>query len=295
MGLPRLLWVRSPHGCDGKVARAIADEYFEVLAVPNARAAHVSSQRSVPHVVCWDFDDAHAAELRAMRDFKMARPSTPILMLTTRHSEALAVWAFRARVWNYLVKPVSPSELRANLSILAQISTDNSGPPRLLRSVRTLLPDDIDSVDESSRGPCVHAAVMHIEKHFSEKLRQSDVAGVCGMNSCRFSRAFKAAYGITYSEYLVRFRISRACRLLQGAHTATSAGMAVGFEDPSHFARAFRKLLGMSPSEYQREKPPLRPRIDRRRRPRQVIGVRVRADKRRSTAAVATLNAGPGV
>ena len=73
------------------------------------------------------------------------------------------------------------------------------------------------------------------------------------MGVCSFSRAFKAQYGLTFRDYLLRFRIGRACELLrQGVHSATDVGLAVGFEDPSHFARAFRRVLGICPSSYQR-------------------------------------------
>jgi AraC-like DNA-binding protein len=266
MERPRLLWVRALNGCESKVARALADEYFSVTESPSVRLAPIWAQRVASQVVCWEFEEAQALQLRAMRDFKVAHPSIPLLMLTTQHSEELAVWAFRARVWNYLVKPVAASELRANFNTMAQMVLDNRGPPRSVRFVRALLPNDVDSNQESPRVLSVKAAVEQVERHFAEKLRQTTVAASCGMSSCRFSRAFKAAYGLTFSEYLIRFRINRACQLLrQGSHSATGAGLAVGFEDPSHFARAFRKLLGISPSSYQRQKPPLGSLLERRR------------------------------
>jgi AraC-like DNA-binding protein/ActR/RegA family two-component response regulator len=269
MERPRLLWVRSHDGCETRVARAIADEFFTVIDATSARSAVQSVQRCSPHVLCWEFEDTQAAQLRAMRDFKASNPSLPVLMLTTQHSEALAVWAFRARVWNYLVKPVAASELRANFRTLAEMAVDAKGPARAVRFVGALLPDDVTAEEEPRRLLCVKAAVEQVERHHAEKLRQSTVAAKCGMSSCRFSRAFKAAYGMTFSEYLMRYRIARACHLLRrGSHNATSAGLAVGFEDPSHFARAFRKLLHTSPSSYQREKPPLRPLFERRRRMR---------------------------
>jgi DNA-binding response OmpR family regulator len=142
MNRPRLLWVRTPHGCESKVSRAIAEEYFSVTLSPSVRLAPLSVQRFAPQIVCWEFDDPHAGALRAMRDFKVANPSLPLLMLTTQHSEALAVWAFRARVWNYLVKPVAASELRANFNALARIVPEASGPARSVWFIRALLPDD---------------------------------------------------------------------------------------------------------------------------------------------------------
>ena len=73
------------------------------------------------------------------------------------------------------------------------------------------------------------------------------------MTVCAFSRAFKAQFGLTFREYLLRYRIGRACELLkERVHNATDAGIAVGFEDASHFARAFRRdvlaLVGHSGS-----------------------------------------------
>ena len=265
----RLLWIRVADGCESAASRAIAEEYFAVGVCPNIAAAQAWVRRFAPQVVCWEFEEAHAAALRAMRDFKIANPSLPLLMLTTQHSETLAVWAFRTRVWNYLVKPVATNELRANFSILTELVRDDQGPSRSVRSVRDLLPGDLAADSSAERVPALQAAVKQVERHYAEKLRQAAVAAQCGMSASRFSRAFKAEYGLTFSDCLMRFRIGRACRLLrQGSHSATTAGLAVGFEDASHFARAFRKLLGTSPSAYQRQGSVISPANERRRRPR---------------------------
>jgi AraC-like DNA-binding protein/ActR/RegA family two-component response regulator len=265
----RLLWIRVADGCESAASRALAEEYFTVGVCPNIASAQAWVRRFSPQVVCWEFEEAHAAALRAMRDFKVAHPSLPLLMLTTQHSEALAVWAFRTRVWNYLVKPVATNELRANFSILSELVRDEHGPSRSVRSVRDLLPGDVAADSSAVRVPALQTAVKQVERHYAEKLRQAAVAASCGMSASSFSRAFKAEYGLTFSDYLMRFRIGRACRLLrQGSHSATTAGLAVGFEDASHFARAFRRLLGTSPSSYQRRESALHPLNERRRRPR---------------------------
>jgi len=53
-----IAWARSAPGCDSKVARDIADEYFEVPIAPSTRVAQLWSQGLAPHVMCWDFEDA---------------------------------------------------------------------------------------------------------------------------------------------------------------------------------------------------------------------------------------------
>src|ERR1700733_344561 len=237
MERPGLLWVRSLHGCESTVSMAVAEEYFSINVCPSARTAQQLAQRLASKAVCWEFEEAHPAPLRAMRAFKAANPLLPLLMLTTQHSEELAIWAFRARVWNYLTKPVATSELRANFSTLAQLVRDNHGPSRSVRSVGALLPRDLTSSLAVPRVRSLQAAVLQVERQFADKLRQAAVAASCGMSICSFSRAFKAEFGLTFRDYLMRFRISRACRLLrQGSHSATNAGLAVGFEDASHFA-----------------------------------------------------------
>jgi AraC-like DNA-binding protein/ActR/RegA family two-component response regulator len=296
----RLLWIRAEPGCDSSICRAIAQEYFNVEVCSNIGSAQAWMQRFAPQVVCWDLEEAQAGALRAMRDFKIANASLPLLMLTTQHSEALAVWAFRARVWNYLTKPVASNELRANFCTLAQLVRDAHGPSRSVRSVGALLPCDVGSSVTVPRVRSLHAAVMQVERQYAEKLRQAAVAANGGMSSSSFSRAFKAEYGMTFSAYLMRYRIGRACRLLrQGSHSATTAGLAVGFEDASHFARAFRKLLGSSPSLYQREKSPLGPMNERRRRARGILGTAGRIGKgklpaRRVVTPVEQAHAGRG-
>ena len=60
-------------------------------------------------------------------------------------------------------------------------------------------------------------------------------------------------FGITFREYLLRFRIREACiRLASGAAPVTEIAYAVGFHDGSYFARMFRRYTGMLPSQYAR-------------------------------------------
>jgi len=250
MQRPRLLWVRIADFAATDIPRGIAEDYFE-LQVCNGGEVSAVVQQFAPQVACFDFEQTQADQLRTMRDFKRLHPSMPVLMLTAQHSESLAVWAFRVRVWNFLVKPVRTSELRANFDVLARMVADKQGPARAARCVGTLIPDEV--AETAVLTAPLDPALRQVEQHYANKLRQSAVACACGMTVCSFSRAFKAEFGVTFREYLLRYRIGRACELLrQGVHSATDAGMAVGFEDASHFARAFRRVLGISPSKFVR-------------------------------------------
>ena len=92
-----------------------------------------------------------------------------------------------------------------------------------------------------------------MREHFHEKFPASAIARFCGLSRFQFSRSFHAAFGITFREYLLRFRILEACkRLREGSAPVTEIAFAVGFHDGSYFARMFRRYTGVLPSQYAR-------------------------------------------
>lgn len=102
-----------------------------------------------------------------------------------------------------------------------------------------------------------HAGVLRapefVREHFHEKFPARDIASFCGLSRFQFSRSFHAVYGITFREYLLRYRILAACdRLREGAMPVTEIAFAVGFHDGSYFARMFRRYTGVLPSQYAR-------------------------------------------
>src|SRR5690349_5516339 len=101
MTRPRLLWIRTAEEGTNSMERSVASEHFELRTCSDITGVQTAAQAYAAQVACFDFEHPQVDQLKAMRDFKIAYPSVPLLMLTTQHSEALAVWAFRARVWNY--------------------------------------------------------------------------------------------------------------------------------------------------------------------------------------------------
>lgn len=75
------------------------------------------------------------------------------------------------------------------------------------------------------------------------------IAEVVGMGEARMCTAFKAVYGITIYNLVVRCRMDHAIRLLTGSNASiTDIALDLGYEYPGNFSTAFRKLYGISPS-----------------------------------------------
>ena len=99
----------------------------------------------------------------------------------------------------------------------------------------------------------VARAMEYVALHYAEKFPARDIAEHCGLSRFQFSRSFHTAFGMTFREYLLRYRIVAACQRLREANTAvTEIAFAVGFHDGSYFARMFRRYTGMLPSQYAR-------------------------------------------
>jgi AraC-like DNA-binding protein len=206
-----------------------------------------------PNALCFEFDQVNPPGLAAMEQALEKYPALPVLMLTVQHAESLAVWSFRVGVWNYLVKPVSVSEFSANLDVLSRICA-RGGLPLHPKPPDIEEPRDLRSMPVDERVSRLQPALQYVRERFNEKVTEKEAARLCGMQRFAFSRAFHAAFGLTFRAYLMRTRIGEARRLLvEGGHAVTEVCFATGFSDGSYFAAMFKRYTGVLPSHYEKQ------------------------------------------
>jgi AraC-like DNA-binding protein/CheY-like chemotaxis protein len=260
-----LLWVNCFHRIEPpELVYQIGDECtVRWLRDPSGVPAAVAAVR--PQILSFDFDNPNAFGLERLRATKMDFPAIPILMLTEDHSEALAVWALRARVWDYLVKPVPDTTIQARVQALcAGIDPPGRRSPR--RPIQIAAPEWVSAPAEGAPRPHYRAilrAKAYVEEHLGDDLDVMALARYCSMSYFHFSRTFKRVYGKTFTEFLHELRVQRAAELLRiPAMSVTRACYDAGFHSLPHFGRIFRRYMSVSPSEYQKsiEEAPLRSR-----------------------------------
>ncbi|HEY5624301.1 MAG TPA: helix-turn-helix domain-containing protein [Gammaproteobacteria bacterium] len=249
MNKPELLWVNLTVSLKEAEFPTGFRDYFEIRSCNDPYMLDDLLDRRLPLAACFDFDYPDRTGLQLLRATKQNFTSLPLLMLTLQHSESLAIWAFRSKVWDYLVKPLPRREIdRCSRSLLEIRSFGKSQQHRSPAIRGITLPDEIS--DRPRKGdPALAPAIYFIEKNFRTKIRSEDVAKICGMSPFRFSRAFKDSLGSTFRDYLLDFRLKEACRLLENPTIAvTDVAYAVGFNDASYFARVFKQRIGIPPS-----------------------------------------------
>jgi AraC family L-rhamnose operon transcriptional activator RhaR len=127
-------------------------------------------------------------------------------------------------------------------------------------TVLGILADGRDPVSVAAVHPAVAATVTRFEGAPEEQWRLDDLARAVNLDPAYLGRLFAQHVGLTPMGFLARVRAERAATLL--AHTDMSAaqvGAAVGWDNPTYFARRFRTLVGLTPSEYRRRSQPIAP------------------------------------
>lgn len=250
----QLLWVDLTLTRPAQNTAKIFTDLFSVkiLGTPNQPQTNINISNRDAIVFDYDFPDR--ASLRLLLQTKQQFPSLPVIMVTEQHSEDLALWALRARVWEYLIKPIKDQQLQDLEGELLKLRAFRNQPGVKRCSFQRALhaPDEARISPANFSDEIIQRAMSYIDSHLSDKITESQLANLCGISPYRFSRLFKQSSGSTFQEYLLHHRIDEAARLLANPNTSiTDVAFIVGFNDASYFTRAFKRCKGMNPSDFR--------------------------------------------
>lgn len=92
----------------------------------------------------------------------------------------------------------------------------------------------------------------YVESHLDGKITMAEAARVANFSVFHFTRFFKAATGMTFSDYLSNFRVKRAEWFLSSTEDSiTEIALKTGFNSIQSFDRVFKELKGCSPKTYR--------------------------------------------
>ncbi len=127
---------------------------------------------------------------------------------------------------------------------------------RWIRNKQQLIMEEFDDYRNKEK---INMAVHYIKENYRNELNMAVVSNTISMNYSLFSLNFKQYTGMNFVNYLKKIRIEEAKRLLaETDEKIIDISQMVGYENEKHFMKTFKSISGVSPSEYRRNKQPLR-------------------------------------
>lgn len=253
MRQPTLLWVPMHSEAASEASIAPFERHCQVRRIGPEHLWAAVSMATASDVICLDYEHPDLDGLKFAADTKTRFASVPIVMLTSQQSHQIMLWALRMRVFDVIIKPVAAEDVARCVQRLEPIvaARRTQSVRRNATGVESIPLEARYRLREGARDK-LRQVPDYIAKHYTEAISEIAMAKLCGMSPFRFSRAFRSAYGITFRDYLSEHRLGHAKRLLGNQQiSVTDVAAMTGFDDPSYFARLFRKRTGTTPTGFR--------------------------------------------
>ena len=174
----------------------------------------------------------------------------PVILLTARSSQMHKIEGLETGADDYITKPFNSIELKIRIQNI--IESRRKLWERFQREIRVEPREiTINSVDEQFLSRAIEIIEEHMDDpEFDPKLFSRKI----GMSRAGLYNKLRTLTGHSVRDFIIAIRLKRSAQLLkQSGLTVTQIAYEVGFKDPSHFTKLFKKQFGKSPKAYIRE------------------------------------------
>lgn len=180
------------------------------------------------------------------------------IIITAYNDFDYARRALRQGVFDYISKPIDDDDLARIVKAAAQKIEAAKHSEKIQQSLlkssesKIMLFQEYLGGSMSMQEDYVMQAASFISENFAKDISLNDIASAQKISESRLSHIFKITTGYTIKNYLQNYRIRNACTLLSNPNTKVyEAAYMSGFKDQRYFAIVFKKLVGLTPREFQ--------------------------------------------
>jgi two-component system response regulator YesN len=227
---------------------------LEVIQAENGRRAVELFDENSCHIALLDIEMPGINGLEAARLIREKNKNCSIIFLTAFDDFNYAKKAISVRVLDYLLKPSSDEELIAVLDEaihLAEISEKKSGNIiNFESSGRDFM--NSQKADQTRLSAVCKAILEFIYNNYNEDISLQDAAKALNYADAYFCKIFKQCFDMNFTTYLSNFRVEKAKLQLEDITVnVKDISENVGFRDSNYFAKVFKRIVGVTPSEYR--------------------------------------------
>ncbi|MBR6527130.1 MAG: response regulator [Lachnospiraceae bacterium] len=200
-------------------------------------------ERYNPNVIITDVRMPHMDGIEMMAELRRRGCRAHVIVLTAYSDFAYARSALKHGAVDYLLKPFQDQELVAAINSIREKEQEQT----------TLTPQDMLPLVKGDKSKYVLQALSYIAEHYGDyDISITPIARHLGVSESHLSHVFKKETSYTIISYLTQYRMHMAMKLLQDCrYKIYEVADKVGYRDVTYFGSAFKKVVGMSPSEYQ--------------------------------------------
>ena len=219
----------------------------ELLEAMEGEAGLEILRTQQPEIVLVDMKMPKMDGTRFLEIARQEFPQVKYIVISGYDDFEYAKQAIKAKVLDYLLKPVVESELNEVLALAATELAGEKGREQYGRSFaefkKSLMTSDKRSLTEIKD---------YIDRHFERDIKLSFFAERYYLSKEYLSKLFREEFGFTIYEYVLKVRMEKAKELLSDPEVKVLTVSAyVGYQDNNYFSRAFKTYYGVSPTEFR--------------------------------------------
>ena len=256
------------------LARRLMRRFGDILQISeatNGKEAVQLYEKEHSQIIIMDISMPELNGVEAAEKIRSMDEDCIIVFLTAYDEFSYAKRAIVIRALDYLLKPCDEEELAAVMEEAMRLTdkaVHNKENPTGNRAEMTEAekeaekrreqwpwnPDAEAPKDpETERMNQVAEKIRtYIRENYMNEISMQDAARQFNYSDAYFCKLFKQCFDQNFTSYLTNFRINEAKRLLKDKNISIKdAGMKVGYYDSNYFAKVFKRVTGMIPSEYR--------------------------------------------
>lgn len=209
----------------------------------NGEEALQAVERYQPSLIITDLKMPKMDGIEMLRRLREEGNNAFVIILTAYDSFAYAQSALRLGAVDFLLKPFHDGELeQAVRNLRCRIEGREAA-----------VPPPMPGLKKGDKSKYVLQAMEYIGAHYQDPgITVGQIAQHLGLSEGHLSHTFKKETDYTLLNYLTRYRIHKAMELLRDCRTKVyEVAERVGYRDITYFSATFKKVTGMSPSEFQ--------------------------------------------